>query len=256
MRTVIKIGTSSITYENGKLNLKRIADLARVVSDLKNRGEEVIIVSSGAIGAGMGKLNIEKPTSITKKQAVAAIGQAYLIEMYQHSFSQYNTHVAQVLLTKDVIEQPVKKRNVKATFSELFALEVVPIVNENDTVSTEEIVGEFFSDNDHLSSAVAGLVDADQLIILSNIDGLYKRVDGNITDEVIKEVVNINDVLNNIESSKSLLGTGGMKSKLEAIHSTVQMGIDSYIINGMYPEYIYDLFEGINKGTFFKGVGK
>ncbi len=256
MRTVIKIGTSSITYENGKLNLKRIADLARVVSDLKNRGEEVIIVSSGAIGAGMGKLNIEKPTSISKKQAVAAIGQAYLIEMYQRSFSQYNTHVAQVLLTKDVLEHPVKSRNVKATFTELLALEVVPIVNENDTVSTEEIVGEFFSDNDHLSSVVAGLVKADRLIILSNIDGLYKRIDGLITNEVIKEVEDITDVFNNIDQSTSLLGTGGMKSKLEAIQSTVQMGIDAFIINGNNPGYIYDLFDGISRGTFFKGVVK
>lgn len=247
MRTVIKIGTSSITYENGSLNLRRIDDLARIVSDLNNRGEEVIIVSSGAIGAGIGKLNIEKPTEISKKQAIAAIGQAYLMEMYQKAFGTYNKHVAQLLLTKDVIDNEIKNKNVKKTFEELLDLNVIPIVNENDTVSTEELKGESFSDNDNLSSIVSVLMNVDQLIILSNIDGVY----GN--GLLISEFASIKDAYQYVESSRSTLGTGGMKSKLEAIEFALHHGIDAYIINSMYPEYLYDIFDGIKRGTYFRG---
>lgn len=248
MKSVIKIGTSSITYENGKLNLKRINELCRVVSDLRNRGEEIIIVSSGAIGAGIGKLNIERPKTLAGKQAIAAIGQAYLMEMYQKIFIQYNTHVAQLLLTKDVVDNKIKKGNVIRTFEELLSLEVVPIVNENDTVSTDEIKGEYFSDNDHLSSIVANLLDCERLIIMSNIDGLYGE-----EGSLIEEVDHIDEAFKYINDSKSALGTGGMYSKLLAVKNVVDQGMDAYIVNSNNPESLYDLFDGHHRGTYFRG---
>ena len=173
-RIVVKVGTSTLTYENGKLNLRRTEELCKVLSDLHNSGLEVVLVSSGAVGVGMGKLGIkERPTETEKKQAIAAVGQCELMFMYDKLFGEYNCMVAQVLLTADVTASENSKRNVENTFRELLNMDIIPVVNENDTVSIDELDGPHFGDNDTLSAVVAKLVGADLLIILTDIDGLY-----------------------------------------------------------------------------------
>ena len=173
-RVVVKVGTSSLTYENGKLNLRRMETLCKVLTDLQNAGRQVVLVTSGAIGVGMGKLGqTRRPTETEKKQALAAVGQCELMFMYDKLFGEYNQMVAQVLLTGDVVEQPRSRRNVENTFRELIELGIIPVVNENDTVAIDELVGSHFGDNDTLSAVVAQLVEADALVILTDIDGLY-----------------------------------------------------------------------------------
>lgn len=254
-RIVLKIGTSSITYENGKLNHRKIEKLSIVLTDLINSGKEIILVSSGAIGAGIGRLGLsEKPLSIEMKQATAAIGQAYLMQIYQRNLSELNQVCAQVLLTRDVIDDEQKQKNVINTMNQLLALSVLPIVNENDTVSTDEIIGSKFTDNDNLSSIVAVISDADLLVILSDIDGLYKRVNGCLTTEVIPLVEEINeDVFGNVSESISGLGTGGMGSKLSAADYAMNAGIDTVICNSKDLKVIYDVLEGKTIGTLFRG---
>lgn len=255
-RIVVKIGTSSITYKNGKLNLRQIEKLTEVLTDLSNSGKEIILVTSGSIGAGIGKLGLtSKPSNLEMKQATAAIGQAYLMQIYQNFFAKNSQVCAQILLTKDVLEEGIKRENVVRTFEELFRLGVIPIVNENDTVSTDEIIGDNFSDNDNLSSVVAVISKSDLLIILSDVDGVYKKVDGKLSYDVIEYIGEINkDIYNFVDGNNSNLGTGGMESKLNAIKYAMENSVDALICNSKNINDIYDCLEGKQIGTFFKEV--
>lgn len=252
-RVVIKVGTSSLTYETGKLNIKKIESIVRVVSDLRNRGVEVVLVSSGAVGAGVGKLNLaEKPSDTRKKQALAAIGQATLVSMYDRFFSEYGHSSAQVLLTKFILDVEERYINTKNTFETMFEYGVIPIVNENDVISTYELE---FGDNDTLSAHIAKLVDAGLLIILSDIDGLYdSNPQTNPDAKLISVVEKVDDKTYAIAGGAgSSRGTGGMVTKLKAAEIVNPEGIDMIITNGAHPERIYDIFEGKLTGTLFKG---
>lgn len=253
-RAVIKIGTSSLTYETGKLNIKKIESIVRVVSDLRNRGIEVVLVSSGAVGAGVGKLNLpEKPSETVKKQALAAIGQATLVSMYDRFFSEYGHSSAQVLLTKFILDDDERYRNTKNTFETMFDYGVIPIVNENDVISTYELE---FGDNDTLSAYIAELVEAQLLIILSDIDGLYdSNPQINPDAKLISVVEKVDESVYAIAGGAgSRRGTGGMVTKLKAAEIVNPAGIDMIITNGAYPERIYEIFEGKSIGTLFCGT--
>lgn len=252
-RIVIKIGTSSLTYENGHINMFRIGHLSRVICDLVNQGREVVLVSSGAIGIGVDKLKLgKKPESVSGRQASAAVGQCMLMHIYSQFFAEYGHNVAQLLLTKDVIERHESKVNVTNTFHELMSMGVVPIVNENDTVSVDEIK---FGDNDYLSYIVSTLVDADTLIILTDIDGFYNKNPNESGDAVLYH--NITDLSERIEEAAggagSNLGTGGMLTKVHACRLAADRGINSIIANGGNPEVIYDIIAGRDVGTMFVG---
>ncbi len=252
-RVVIKVGTSSLTYETGKLNIKKIESIVRVVSDLRNRGTEVVLVSSGAVGAGVGKLNLpEKPADTRKKQALAAIGQATLVSMYDRFFSEYGHSSAQVLLTKFILDDEERYQNTQNTFETMFEYGVVPIVNENDVISTYELE---FGDNDTLSAYIAKLVEAELLIILSDIDGLYdSNPQVNPDAKLISVVEKVDESIYAIAGGAgSRRGTGGMVTKLKAAEIANSAGIDMIITNGAYPERIYDIFEEKSVGTIFIG---
>lgn len=252
-RVVIKVGTSSLTYETGKLNIKKIESIVRVVSDLRNRGVEVVLVSSGAVGAGVGKLNLpEKPSETIKKQALAAIGQATLVAMYDRFFSEYGHSSAQVLLTKFILDDEERYRNTHNTFETMFEYGVIPIVNENDVISTYELE---FGDNDTLSAYIAELVGAELLVILSDIDGLYdSNPQENPDAKLISVVEAVDESIYAIAGGAgSRRGTGGMITKLKAAEIVNPVGIDMIITNGAYPERVYDIFEGKAVGTLFCG---
>lgn len=254
-RIVVKVGTTTLTYETGKLNFKRIAKLAWVLADLRNQGKEVVLVSSGAIAVGADRLGLTKrPDDIRGRQAASAVGQAILMQIYENFFMQYNQQVAQILLTKDVLENDTRKENAKNTFAALTEMGVIPIVNENDTVSIEEV--EFsFSDNDTLSAYVACLVDADMLIILSDIDGIYDcDPKKNENAKHISYVDKFDDALFGVAGeSASKLGTGGMVTKLYAAEKASGFGIDTVIAQGENPEIIFDILNGEEKGTLIGG---
>ncbi len=256
-RIVVKVGTSTLTYENGKINLRRVDTLCKVLSDLRNFGHDVVLVSSGAIGVGVGKLSLsERPTSTREKQALAAVGQCELMFMYDKFFSEYNNTVAQVLLTKYSVDTDHKKENVLNTFNTLLSMGIIPIVNENDTVAIDELEGNNFGDNDMLSAIVASLVDADTLVILTDIDGLY--TDNPRTNPLAKHidvVENITDeIMQMAHGSGSNRGTGGMATKLCAAKHVTQNGIDCIVLNGENPEILYNVFDNEKKtGTLFKG---
>ena len=250
-RVVVKVGTSTLTYENGKLNLSRIDKLARVLSDLKNRGVEVILVSSGAIGVGVGKLGLKhRPTITMEKQAAAAIGQCELMYLYDKMFSEYGYMTAQVLLTKDVLTHTDRKTNVVNTFITLLKMGVVPIVNENDAVSVEEIE---FGDNDTLSALVAKLTDSELLVILTDIDGLYDKNPREYADAVlIPEVEHItHDIIETAGGAGSSRGTGGMITKVMAAEIAAESGIKTLVLNGKDPKILYRVFDGEQVGTLF-----
>jgi len=255
-RVVVKVGTSSLTYDTGKLNLKRIEHLVRVLSDMRNSGVEVVLVSSGAVGAGVGKLNLpEKPSDTRKKQALAAIGQASLVATYDRFFAEYGHLTAQVLLTKYILDEKTTYDNAKSAFNTMFDYGVIPIVNENDVISTYELE---FGDNDTLSAYVALLVEADTLIILSDIDGFYN---GNPLEErdaaVIPVIEKIDDeIISLAGGAGTKRGTGGMRTKLNAAQMVTENGIDMYITNGKNPENIYDILDGKQVGTLFKSDRK
>lgn len=249
-RIVIKIGTSSLTYENGHVNMNRIGHLARVLSDLVNMGKEVILVSSGAIGVGVDRLKLsKKPDTVSGRQAVAAVGQCTLMHIYEQFFSEYSQTVAQILLTKDVI-QGEKRVNAENTFNELLKFGVVPIVNENDTVSVDEIK---FGDNDYLSYIVATLTKSDLLILLTDIDGYYDKNPNQNPDAMLMHT--ITDLSEEIEKAAggagSKLGTGGMLTKVHASRLAAEDGIVSIIANASTPEIIYDILDGKEIGTMF-----
>lgn len=252
-RIVIKIGSSSLTIkESGHLDLRKIEKLVRVICQLRGEGKDVVLVSSGAIAVGRQALGVErKPEKTSEKQALAAVGQARLMMTYQRLFAEYNQTAAQVLLTKYSILDGLSRLNAKNTFEELLKLGVVPVVNENDTVATHEIE---FGDNDRLSAIVAGLVEADLLILLSDIDGLYTDDPNRNSEAMFIHIVSgiTEDLLAmGKESSGSSLGTGGMQAKLMAARMATDAGADMVIANGEDVENIYRIMEGEPCGTLF-----
>lgn len=250
-RVVVKVGTSTLTHATGLLNIRRVHELVRVLSDLKNAGKEVVLVTSGAIGVGAGKLSLHgRPSDMPTKQACAAIGQCELMYVYDKCFSEYNHNVAQVLLTRDIIEDANRKENVTNTLSRLLALSVIPVINENDTVSTEEIE---FGDNDTLSAIVASLAGADLLLILSDIDGLYDSDPrANPQARLIPRVRELSDAILSAGGEKgSAFGTGGMAAKLHAAQICMDAGIPMIIMNGSRPAELYELLDGKERGTLF-----
>lgn len=248
---VIKVGTSTLTYPNGKMNLRGMESLCKTISDLQNSGKRIVLVSSGAIGVGLGKMNLpEKPKETSKKQALAAIGQCELMFMYDKLFGEYNTNVAQILLTADVTTNPVRREHAKNTFTELINMGIIPIVNENDTVAVDEIQ---FGDNDTLSAIVAELIGADALIILTDIDGMY---DSNPkTNPNARRIPYVREITPEIEDlaggAGSSLGTGGMATKVKAAKIATEAGIVTAILSSEKSEYLYDLLEGRDIGTVF-----
>ena len=252
MRVVIKIGTSTLAHASGRLNIRRVEELCKVISDLKNSGYEIILVSSGAIGMGVGKLSLkEKPQDIPTKQAAAAVGQCELMYTYDRLFQKYHHTVAQILLTGSDFKNDDRYHNFQNTLGRLLELEVLPIINENDTIATEEIkVG----DNDTLSAMVAASVGADCLVLLSDIDGLYtadphKCADAKLIHKVDKLTPEIMALAGDAGSA---LGTGGMKTKLHAGEICFDAGVDMVITNGEHPENIYKIIDGQSVGTLFK----
>ncbi len=253
MRVVIKIGTSTLAHKTGLLNILRVEELCKVMSDLKNAGHEVILVSSGAIGMGVGKLGLsEKPSDIPTKQAAAAVGQCELMYTYDRLFSEYNHTVAQILVTGDDIDHEDRKQNFVNTMRRILELSAIPIINENDSVSTNEIE---IGDNDTLGAIVATAAAADLLIILSDIEGLYTadpKSDSNA--ELLHTVKEITpEIEKMVGGAGSKLGTGGMITKLKAAKIVTEKGIDMVIANGENPLSLYDIVAGKNVGTRFLG---
>lgn len=251
MRIVIKIGTSTLTYANGRLNIRRTEELCKVISDLKNSGCEIIVVSSGAIAMGWGKLSLAgRPEDMAGKQAAAAVGQCELMYTYDKLFSQYNHTVAQLLITASDVRDEERHANFTATLSRLLEMGVIPIINENDTIATEEIT---VGDNDALGALVATDSHADLLVMLTDIDGLYTadpRVDEDAA--LITEVHDVDaDILTLGGESQSGLGTGGMRTKLEAARRCVEAGVDVIIANGAEPQRLYGITSGDMFGTYF-----
>ncbi|WP_122638560.1 glutamate 5-kinase [Romboutsia sp. Marseille-P6047] len=259
-RIVVKVGTSTLTYDNGNINLNRIEKLTRVLSDIVNSGKEVTLVSSGAIGVGVSKLNLkEKPKDIREKQALSAVGQCELMHIYSKFFGEYSHTVGQVLLTRDVIEDDRIKNNVCNTFDILLEKKIIPIVNENDTISIDEIENIVnFGDNDNLSAIVSLLINADLLIILSDIDGFYDSDPRhNNNAKLISEIEEITEELEACAGGAgSDLGTGGMATKLIAAKKSTEQGIDMILANGKDPEIILDILNGKEIGTLFVGKRK
>ncbi len=248
MRIVIKVGTSTLAHSTGRLNIRRTGELCRVVSDLKNAGHEVVLVSSGAIGMGVGKLALsEKPKDIPTKQAAAAVGQCELMYTYDRLFTEYNHTVAQILLTGSDFSADDRHENFNNTIKRLLELNALPIINENDTIATDEIkVG----DNDTLSALVAVSVKAELLVILSDVDGLYSadpHKDKNA--RLIEEVHGVTEeILQKAGGAGSALGTGGMRTKLTAAKLCNDKGVDMVIANGESPELLYAIVDGKKGG--------
>lgn len=250
-RIVVKIGTASLTLPNGRLDLRRIERLCWVLTDLRNQGYEVILVSSGAIAVGSDRLGLAtRPRDILGKQAASAVGQAVLMQIYENFFMTYNQKVAQILLTRDVVENEQRKTNARNTFFTLLSMGVVPIVNENDTISTEELE---FSDNDTLSSYVAILTDSDMLVILSDISGLYDKDPKKHSDaQLIVTVDKITDEITAMAGvSSTTLGTGGMQTKLNAAKMAMDQNIKTIIASGEDPAILFDIMQGKPVGTCF-----
>ncbi len=250
-RVVIKVGTSTVTHSTGKLNLLRMETLAREIADLQSSGREVCLISSGAVGAGVGKINFpDRPKTLPEKQALAAIGQGRLVHMYEKFFSEYGKTVAQVLLTRDVFSNRLRYLHARHTLSTLFDFGVIPIINENDTVAVDEIK---FGDNDTLSAMLACLIDADLLIILSDIDGLFSD-DPRINPEarllpLVEEVSK--DLLARSRTKGSKLSSGGMFTKLAAARIVMTSGIPMIIANNKEPNILRRLLDGEELGTLF-----
>ena len=253
MRIVVKIGTSTLAHTGGRLNIRRVELLCKVLSDLKNAGHQLVLVSSGAIGMGVGKLSLgARPADMPTKQAAAAVGQCELMYIYDKLFSEFNHTVAQLLLTAEDFDIPQRRENLENTMSRLLELEALPIINENDTVSTAEIA---LGDNDTLGAVVACAVKADLLILLSDIDGLYTADPHRDTSaKLIPAVEAITpEVLALAGEKGSELAVGGMTTKLKAASLAMTSGIDMVIANGEKPEVLYDILEGKPAGTRFLG---
>lgn len=251
-RIVIKVGSSSITHENGIINISKIADLAWQLSNLKNHGLEVVLVSSGAIAAGAKRLNLpSRPRDTAGKQATSAVGQVVLMNTYNRAFMEYNYSVAQILLTKQIETDEVMRENSKNIFEHLLKINVIPVVNENDTISTYEIE---YGDNDTLSAVVSRLIDADLLILLSDIDGLYDCDPRNNSKAcLIEEVNEITDELWSMAGdTDSSVGTGGMRTKLKAAYLCLEKNIDVVIANSEDMNIIRNIVNGESVGTIFR----
>ena len=253
MRIVIKVGTSTLAHPTGRLNIRHMEELVKVLSDLKNAGHELVLVSSGAIGMGVGKLMLKKrPEDMPSKQAAAAVGQCELMYTYDRLFTDYGHTVAQILLTGEDLENPERRGNFENTLYRLLELEVLPIINENDSVATHEIA---VGDNDTLSAIVAECAGADLLVLLSDIEGLFTAdPHKDPTAQMIREVREITPEIEALAAGKgSALGTGGMETKLRAAKIVTAEGIDLVIMQGARPEKLYDLIEGKMIGTRFYG---
>ena len=253
MKVVIKVGTSTLAYATGRLNIRHVEELVKTLSDLKNAGHEVILVSSGAIGMGVGKLNLaSRPTDMPTKQAAAAVGQCELMYTYDKLFSQYNHTVAQILLTGEDVDQADRKQNFENTMARLLELGALPVINENDSIATDEIkVG----DNDTLGAIVACAVEADLLVLLSDIEGLYTADPRKDPDARLIPVVEaVTPEIEALAGEKgSELAVGGMATKLRAAKLVTAAGCDMIITNGEHPERLYDIAEGRPVGTRFLG---
>ena len=249
-RLVVKIGTSTLTHDEGHLNLRRIEALVKTLSDFKNAGQQIVLVSSGAVSAGVARTGGKRPTCTREKQAMAAVGQSELMKLYSRFFSDYGHTVAQILLTKDVIDNPARRAAAEDTFGTLLGLGCIPIVNENDSVSTEGIN---FGGNDTLSAYVALLCHADLLINLSDIDGLYDKDPRRFEDaKLISRVDGIDEsILAMAGGAGTNRGTGGMATKLQAARIVLEKGIPMFILNGQDPNVLYRLLEGEKLGTYF-----
>lgn len=257
-RIVIKVGTSTLTNELGQSDLRTFDRLACVLADIQNRGYEVILVSSGAIAVGTNKLNMKsRPTSMRLKQAAAAVGQCSIMFLYDKFFGDYDKTIAQILLNAEDMEQEEKKENLTNTFDALLEMGIIPVVNENDSVSYTEIESEdrLFGDNDMLSAVVAVLCRAKRLVILSDINGFYDsdpRLHPNA--KLIERIDAIDDQVYSLAGGAgSRRGTGGMRTKLQAATLATSQGIDTVITNGKNPQSLYDLLDGKNVGTLFVG---
>ncbi len=253
MRIVVKVGTSTLAHPTGRMNIRRIEALCKVLSDVKNAGHEVILVSSGAIGMGVGKLSLnERPADIPTKQAAAAVGQCELMYTYDRLFSEYNHTVAQLLVTGSDVEDEARRTHFHNTLYRLLELGALPVINENDTIATDEIV---IGDNDTLSAIVAATVRADLLVLLSDIDGLFTSDPR--SDAGARLIPVVEAVTPQIEALAgghgSSLGTGGMVTKLRAARIAGEAGIDMVIANGSNPRLIYDILDDKPVGTRFKG---
>lgn len=252
---VVKVGTTSLTHDNGTIDLRKMDALARVLTDLENEGRKIVLVSSGAIGCGMHRLKMsQRPITLEEKQMTASVGQGLLMELYHRSFDSYYQNIGQILLTKDVFSNPIKRINARNTFSELMKRRIIPIVNENDPISTDEIEEERFGDNDRLSAMTAALIEADGLIILSDVDGLYtgdpgkeaqaERID--IVEKVTEKIMKLGGV------SGSGLGTGGMVTKLKAVRYAANHGLETIITSGSDVNVLYRIMDGKPTGTLFR----
>ncbi|MGO5021860.1 glutamate 5-kinase [Lawsonibacter sp. LCP25S3_G6] len=256
MRIVVKVGTSTLAHATGRLNIRHVEELVKVLSDLKNAGHEMILVSSGAIGMGVGKLNLPgRPADMPTKQAAAAVGQCELMYTYDKLFAQYNHTVAQILLTSEDVDHPDRRQNFENTMARLLELGALPVINENDTIATEEIkVG----DNDTLGAIVACSVKADLLVLLSDIEGLYTADPRK--DPTARLIPMVEEVTPEVEALAggvgSSLGTGGMATKLRAAKMVTAAGCDMVITNGEHPDRLYDIAEGKAVGTRFLSRNK
>ena len=256
-RVVVKVGTSTLTHVNGRVNFQRIDRLARVLSDVANMGKDVVLVSSGAIGVGMGKLGIaNRPASTAERQAIAAVGQCELMQIYSKLFAEHGHAVGQILLTRDVVDSAHMRANAVNTFETLIGMGIIPIVNENDSVSTEELennINNGFGDNDTLSVIVAALVGADLLVMLSDIQGFYSR--NPRTDPDAEMMRHVGAITPQIERAAggvgSARGTGGMATKIEAAKIALERGIDMVLASGEDPAVVYEILSGADVGTLF-----
>ena len=251
-RIVVKVGTSTLTYDTGKINIRRMSKLAQVLSDLKNAGIEVTLVTSGAIGVGVGKLGLkERPKDTPGRQAAATVGQCELMFLYDKFFGEFGNITGQLLVTKDDFENEERHTNLHNSFMKLFEYGAIPVVNENDSVAVEEIV---FGDNDSLSAHVAKIVGADTLIILTDIEGLFSANPREDENAVLIHTVDAitDDILALAGGSGTNRGTGGMITKLHAAQIATEAGINTVVLNGDDPEDIYKLIDGRQIGTLFK----
>lgn len=251
-RIVVKVGTSTLTHRTGRLNIRRVEQLVKTLADLQNAGHEVILVSSGAIGLGMGKLGLmERPKDTPGKQACAAVGQCELMYLYDNLFSEYSITVAQLLLTKYVLLED-RRKNVENALERLISQGVIPVVNENDTVAIDELELEM-GENDSLAAVVATIAKADLLIIMSDIDGLYDSDPRSNPDARLIPVVHeINEKIHAVAGGAGTkFGTGGMKTKINAVEIAYEADIDVVLMNGQHPRKLYDLFEDKSVGTLF-----
>lgn len=257
-RIVVKVGTSTLTHDGGEINFRSFDRLARVLSEIHNMGYEVVLVSSGAIAVGCNKLRMtEKPQEIRMKQAAAAVGQCELMHIYDKFFGEYGQIVAQILLTGEDIDQPEKKSNLIGTFEALLEMGIIPIVNENDSVTHMEIESEhrIFGDNDTLSAIVTVMCSAGLLVLMSDIDGLYEEDPREVPDaRMVREVRVLDDTIRALaHGAGTARGTGGMVTKLNAAKIVMDNGADMIIVNGASPEVLYDIVEGRPAGTLFVG---